>query len=75
MAPITLGVQSMMPTITRDKLVEIYGVSQGYLGYLLREKKVPLPVRINGEILWYSDEVNASLPRIRSFLDRKRKIN
>jgi len=75
MAPITLGVQSMMPTITRDKLVEIYGVSQGYLGYLLREKKVPLPVRINGEILWYADEVGASLPKIKSFLERRKKIN
>lgn len=65
----------MAPTVTRDALVSIYGVSQGYLGYLLREKKIPLPVRINGEILWYEDEVSASLPKIQPFLARRAKSN
>lgn len=76
----------MYPTITREQLVSIYDVSQGYLGYLLREKaarsagdlqagKIPLPVRINGEILWYADEVSASLPKIKSFLERRKTIN
>jgi hypothetical protein len=63
----------MIPTISREELVNIYQVSQGYLGYLLREKKIPLPVRINGEILWYTDEVQASLPKIQSFLARRAK--
>lgn len=62
----------MMPTVTREELVKIYDVSQGYLGYLLREKKIPLPVRMNGEILWYADEVQASLPKIKSFLERRK---
>lgn len=61
--------------LRRDDLAKIYGVSQGYLGYLLREKKIPLPVRINGEILWYSDEVQASLPRIKKLLEFKKKVN
>jgi predicted DNA-binding transcriptional regulator AlpA len=65
----------MYPTITREQLANIYGVSQGFLGYLLREKKVPLPVQIGGEILWYADEVNQSLPKIKSFLERRKKIN
>jgi hypothetical protein len=63
------------PTVTREELVKIYDVSQGYLGYLLREKKIPLPVRINGDILWYVDEVHNSLPKIKSFLERRKKIN
>lgn len=62
-------------TIKREDLVKIYDVSQGYLGYLLREKRIPLPIRINGEILWYADEVHASLPKIKSFLERRKKIN
>lgn len=61
----------MVATITREQLVTLYDVSQGYLGYLLREKKIPLPVRINGEILWYKDEIDASLPKIQSFLARR----
>lgn len=65
----------MTPTIDRDQLAKIYGVSQGFLGYLLREKKVPLPVQIGGEILWYADEVDASLSKIKSFLERRKKIN
>ncbi len=65
----------MIPTISREELVKIYDVSQGYLGYLLREKKVPLPVRINGEILWYADEVHTSLPKLKSFLDKRKRLS
>lgn len=65
----------MKPTLTREDLVKIYGVSQGYLGYLLREKKVPLPVQITGEPMWYEDEVSESLPKIKSLLERRKKIN
>ena len=63
------------PTVTREELATICDVSQGYLGYLLREKKIPLPVRINGEILWYADELYTALPKIKSFLERRKKIN
>lgn len=69
------GLRPVMPSITREALVDIYGVSQGYLGYLLREKKIPLPVRINGEILWYKDEIDVSLPKIKSFLERRKNIH
>lgn len=65
----------MFPTMKREDLVKVYDVSQGYLGYLLREKKIPLPVRLGGEILWYADEISASLPKIKSFLERRKKIN
>lgn len=64
-----------MTTVTREELVKIYDVSQGYLGYLLRERKIPLPVRVNGEIFWYADEIRASLPKIKAFLERRKKIN
>jgi hypothetical protein len=65
----------MIPAVTREELVKIYDVSQGYLGYLLREKKIPLPVRINGEILWYADEINESLPKMKSFLAKRTRTN
>jgi len=65
----------MYPSINRDSLAKIYGVSQGFLGYLLREKKIPLPVSIGGEILWYEDEVNKSLPQVTAFLEKRRKNN
>lgn len=63
----------MIPTIDREALAKIYEVNQGYLGYLLREKKVPLPVRINGETLWYLDEVEKTLPKVLSFLSKRKK--
>lgn len=64
----------MIPTLTREALAKIYNVSQGYLGYLLREKRIPLPVRFNGETLWFKDEVDQSLPKIQPFLARRAKL-
>lgn len=75
MAPLLPSEHPMTPTVSREELVKIYDVSQGYLGYLLREKKIPLPVRLNGEILWYADEVHESLSKIKAFLERRKKIN
>jgi hypothetical protein len=65
----------LVPTITRDALASIYGVSQGYLGRLLREKRVPLPVQISSEPLWFSDEIQASVPYIKKLVERQRKVN
>lgn len=65
----------LIPTITREQLAKIYGVSQGFLGYLLRERKVPLPVQIGTEPLWFADEVDASLPKIKAFVAKKNKVN
>lgn len=62
------------PTLTREQLAELFGVNQGYLGYLLKEKRIPLPVRINGEILWYADEVEASKVKMQKWLDRRAEL-
>lgn len=58
----------MLPTLTREQVIEIYHCSHGDLGKLLREKRVPLPVRINGEIMWYRDEVEATKAKVVSIL-------
>lgn len=70
---ITRTPERVVPSVTREDLARTYNVSQGYLGYLLREKRVPLPVRFNGDTLWYADEVEASVAKIRQFLERRNK--
>lgn len=42
---------------TRENLVYLFRCSHGELGRLLRAKLAPLPVRIDGQILWFVDEV------------------
>jgi hypothetical protein len=53
------------PTLLRDHLVAALGCSHFELGRLLRERIAPLPVRIDGVILWYEDEAKLAAPRCR----------
>lgn len=39
----------------------------------MREKRAPLPVRIEGAIRWYEDEVKAAVPAVQNILMRRRK--
>lgn len=59
--------------LDRENLAKFYGCSHGELGRLLREKKCPLPVRMDGNILWYLDEVEASVDKVKALLERRRK--
>ena len=55
--------QRPAPTLLRDHLISLLGCSHFELGRLLREKIAPLPVRIDGLILWYEDESREAVKR------------
>ena len=48
--------QRRQPTLTRDNLIVALGCTHYELGRLLREKIAPLPVRLDGAILFHEDE-------------------
>lgn len=52
-----------IPTMLRDHVVAALSVSHFELGRLLRERIAPLPVRLDGVILWHEDEVKAAYKR------------
>ncbi len=60
---ITEGRQRPAPTLLRDHLIGLLGCSHFELGRLLREKIAPLPVRLDGLILWYEDEAREAKQR------------
>jgi hypothetical protein len=55
---------------TRENLTVLFKCSHGELGRLLARKMAPLPVRIDGTILWYIDEVQNATPQILRTLER-----
>jgi hypothetical protein len=52
--PLPLGGEALM--FTRENLTQLYRCSHGELGRLLARKMGPLPVRFDGQILWFVDE-------------------
>lgn len=65
---------TVRPSVTREQLATRYNCSHAELGRLLRGRRIPLPVRIDGATLWYSDEVEAAAADAKSLLDRRRKF-
>lgn len=57
--------QRRQPTLTRDNLIAALGCTHFEVGRLLREKIAPLPVRLEGVILFYEDECQAAASRCR----------
>lgn len=55
---------------TRENLTVLFKCSHGELGRLLARKMAPLPVRIDGQILWHIDEVKNSLAIVQRTLER-----
>lgn len=51
----------IQPTVTRDQLATAFQCSHAELGRLLRERFAPMPVRIEGAILWFADEVTTAV--------------
>jgi hypothetical protein len=55
---------------TRENLTVLFKCSHGELGRLLARKMAPLPVRIDGHILWYIDEVQNATATVQRTLER-----
>ena len=58
---------------TREQVVRIYGCSHGEFSRLLIRKVAPMPIRIEGAILWFADEVQESHPAVQEHLKRWRR--
>jgi hypothetical protein len=58
--------------LTREQMTKLYGCSHGELGRLLCRKQAPLPVRIEGTILFYTDEALNMHAQVSRTLDRWR---
>ncbi len=55
---------------TRENLTVLFKCSHGELGRLLARKMAPLPIRVDGQILWYIDEVKSAQPQVQRTLER-----
>ena len=63
----------LTPTLTRDQVAAALSCSHAELGQLLREKRVPLPVRVaGGAALWFEDEVERFAPDVERLLKARR---
>lgn len=69
--PLPLGGDALM--YTRENLTQLYRCSHGELGRLLSRRMAPLPVRIDGAILWFVDEALNGLAQVLRTLERWRK--
>ena len=58
---------------TRENLTALFQCSHGELGRMLARKMAPLPVRIDGAILWHVDEVKAAQAAVMRTLERWRQ--
>lgn len=58
---------------SREQLTQVYHCSHAELGRLLRDKIAPLPIRIDGTIFWFADEVVDSASRVAKVIERRRK--
>jgi hypothetical protein len=55
---------------TRENLTILFKCSHGELGRLLARRMAPLPVRIEGQILWWIDEVQNATATVQRTLER-----
>jgi hypothetical protein len=58
---------------TRENLTQLYRCSHGELGRMLSRKMAPLPIRIDGQILWFVDECLGKQAEVIRTLERWRK--
>lgn len=58
---------------TREQLTQAYHCNHAELGRLLRDKIAPLPIRVDGTIYWFADEVSASVFNVTKVIERRRK--
>lgn len=58
---------------SREQLTILYRCTHGELGRMICRKMAPLPVRIDGVILWYADEVMLMMAQVMRTLERWRR--
>lgn len=61
------------PSLDQHQVTLRFGCSHTELTRLLREKRAPLPVRLDGAIRWYEDEVMAAVSAVKNIVARRRK--
>lgn len=69
--PLPLGGEALM--YTRENLTQLYRCSHGELGRMLSRKMAPLPIRIDGQILWFVDETLNMQAQVMRTVERWRK--
>lgn len=69
--PLPLGGAALM--YTRENLTILYRCSHGELGRLLCRRQAPLPIRVDGQILWFVDECLNMQAQVMRTLERWRK--
>jgi hypothetical protein len=69
--PLPLGGECLM--YSRENLTQLFGCSHGELGRLLSRKMAPLPIRIDGQILWFCDESLGAQAQVQRAVERWRK--
>jgi hypothetical protein len=55
---------------TRENLTVLFKCSHGELGRILARNMAPLPVRIDGQILWHADEIQNATAQVQRTLER-----
>lgn len=60
-------------TYTREQMTILYHCTHGELGRLLVRRMVPLPIRVDGAIVWFVDEALAAQAQVIRTLERWRK--
>lgn len=68
--PATRPLAGAATMYTRENLTVLFKCSHGELGRLLARKMAPLPVRIDGVILWHNDEVQNATAQVQRTLER-----
>ena len=63
----------MLAELTREQVAQKFECTHAELGRLLRERYSPLPVRIDGAILWFADEVEEAAPGVKQLIARRRQ--
>jgi predicted DNA-binding transcriptional regulator AlpA len=61
------------PSLDQHQVTLRFKCSHAELLRLLRERRAPLPVRIEGAVRWYEDEVTAATAAVQTILSRRRR--
>jgi hypothetical protein len=70
---IDLPCSGSMSAYTREQCTQLYHCSHGELGRLLCRKQAPLPIRVDGTILFFVDECLNMQAQVMRTLDRWRR--